>query len=98
MLTAVITGAAGQDGSYLSELLLNKGYLVIGLTRRRGVSDKYKNIDHLLGHDNFKLIEGDISDATLVSRVLHQYRPHEWYNLAVAFEDSSGSKPITCFS
>ncbi|MAG40248.1 hypothetical protein CMI41_04755 [Candidatus Pacearchaeota archaeon] len=42
MLTAVITGVAGQDGSYLSELLLSKGYLVVGITRRHGVNEKYK--------------------------------------------------------
>ena len=48
MLTAVITGVAGQDGSYLAELLLEKGYRVVGLTLRHGTLVKYMNIDHLL--------------------------------------------------
>jgi GDPmannose 4,6-dehydratase len=98
MLRAVITGVAGQDGSYLAELLLSKGYLVVGITRRHGVNEKYKNIDHLFGHDNFKFVEGDISDTTLVSRVLHQYRPHEWYNLAaMSHVGQSFREPLVTF-
>ena len=65
MLTAVITGAAGQDGSYLSEHLIHKGYRVIGVTRRHSTSEEYKNINHLLCHENFKLIEGDITESLL---------------------------------
>tara|TARA_Y100000034_G_scaffold136459_1_gene213049 strand:- start:3719 stop:4705 length:987 start_codon:yes stop_codon:yes gene_type:complete len=98
MLIAVITGVAGQDGSYLAELLLEKGYLVIGITRRHGVNEKYKNIDHLFGHDNFRFIEGDISDTTLISRVLHQHRPHEWYNLAaMSHVGQSFREPLATF-
>ena len=81
-LTAVITGVAGQDGSYLSELLLSKGYTVIGITRRKSTYLCIDNVLHLLPNDNFKIIYGDILDPTLISRVLHDYQPHEWYNLA----------------
>jgi GDPmannose 4,6-dehydratase len=82
MLTAVITGVCGQDGSYLAEHLLKNGYLVIGITRRRSTGREYENINHLLDVDKFKFIEGDVTDATLINRVLHQYSPDEWYNLA----------------
>lgn len=82
MLKAVITGVAGQDGSYLSELLLNKGYQVIGITRRKSVDPVIDNIEHLLRNPNFILVYGDITDPTLISRILHDHKPHEWYNLA----------------
>jgi len=82
MLTAVITGASGQDGSYLSEYLLSEGYRVVGITRRRSANRRYKNIEHLFENKNFKFIEGDVTDPTLINRVLHQYSPDEWYNLA----------------
>jgi GDPmannose 4,6-dehydratase len=98
MLIAVITGVAGQDGSYLAEFLLEKGYLVVGITRRHGSNEKYGNIDHLFNHDNFKLVEGDISDTTLICRVLHQYRPHEWYNLAaMSHVGQSFKEPLMTF-
>jgi GDPmannose 4,6-dehydratase len=98
MLTAVITGVAGQDGSYLSELLLCKGYRVIGLALRHGTLDKYMNIDHLLVNNNFKLYEGNISDPTLISRVLYDHKPHEWYNLAaMSHVGQSFKEPLTTF-
>jgi GDPmannose 4,6-dehydratase len=98
MLIAVITGVAGQDGSYLSELLIEKGYLVVGITRRHSAGESHRNIDHLLGSENFKLIEGDISDTTLISRVLHQYKPHEWYNLAaMSHVGQSFKEPLLTF-
>ena len=98
MLTAVITGVAGQDGSYLAELLLNKGYTVVGIAKRHGTSDKYQNIDHLFNKDNFKFIEGDIVDTTLISRVLHQHHPHEWYNLAaMSHVGQSFKEPLATF-
>jgi GDPmannose 4,6-dehydratase len=98
MLTAVITGVAGQDGSYLAELLLNKDYTVVGIAKRHGTSDKYQNIDHLLSEDNFKFIEGDVIDTTLISRVLHQHHPHEWYNLAaMSHVGQSFKEPLTTF-
>lgn len=98
MLTAVITGVAGQDGSYLAELLLEKGYRVVGLTLRHGTLVKYMNIDHLLVNKNFKLFEGDITDQTLISRVLHDHKPHEWYNLAaMSHVGQSFREPLSTF-
>ena len=82
MLTAVITGVAGQDGSYLSELLLEKGYQVIGITRRKSASDNTQNLSEVMNHKNFKLIYGDLNDSTFIYRVLYDYKPLEWYNLA----------------
>lgn len=82
MLKAVVTGAGGQDGSYLSELLLSKGYLVIGITRRKSVHPGNANLAKALLHPNFKLIYGDITDSTFIYRTLFTYKPHEWYNLA----------------
>ena len=55
MLTAVITGVAGQDGSYLSEFLLEKGYRVVGISLRHSSQKTYKNIDHLFSDKNFPL-------------------------------------------
>jgi GDPmannose 4,6-dehydratase len=98
MLTAVITGAAGQDGSYLSDFLLEKGYSVIGIALRHGTFNDYKNIEHLSGHENFKLVEGNITDQTLVSRVLHDHKPHEWYNLAaMSHVGQSFREPLATF-
>jgi GDPmannose 4,6-dehydratase len=81
-LKAVITGVAGQDGSYLAEYLLELGYEVIGITRRKSVNQGYENIDHLVGAPDFHLEVGDITDPTFISRVLFDHRPHEYYNLA----------------
>jgi len=98
MLTAVITGVAGQDGSYLSELLLSKGYRVIGIALRHGTLDKYMNINHLLVNKNFSLYEGNVADSTLVSRVLHDHKPHEWYNLAaMSHVGQSFREPLVTF-
>ena len=98
MLTAVITGVAGQDGSYLADFLLSKDYFVVGITRRHGAVDEYKNITHLLDNENFKFIEGDICDTTFISRVLHDYKPHEWYNLAaMSHVGQSFKEPLMTF-
>lgn len=82
MLTAVITGVAGQDGSYLSEYLLNLGYKVIGITRRISTTNNLDNLKNIINNNNFKLVNGDITDSTFICRILHHYKPHEWYNLA----------------
>jgi GDPmannose 4,6-dehydratase len=98
MLKAVITGVAGQDGSYLAEFLLNKGYSVIGITRRHGTAEEYKNIKCALENDRFKLVEGDIADVTLISRIFHTYKPHEWYNLAaMSHVGQSFKEPLVTF-
>jgi GDPmannose 4,6-dehydratase len=79
---AVITGATGQDGSYLSELLLDKGYTVVALRRRSSSEKGLERIQHLLNNDNFKLVEADITDSGCVNNLVQEYRPHEVYNLA----------------
>ena len=81
---AIITGVTGQDGSYLSDLLIEKGYTVVG-TYRRSVSDfanKTQNISHLLDNRNFILEEADVTDSASLYRLVNEYQPDEYYNLA----------------
>lgn len=83
MKTAVITGITGQDGSYLAELLLEKNYKVVGLVRRSAMEDKkLYNIEHLLDNKNLILENGDLTDAPSLWRVVKDYQPDEFYNLA----------------
>ena len=79
---AIVTGSTGQDGSYLSELLLDKGYTVVGLRRRSSSEKGLERIEHLLNNDNFKLVEADITDTGCVNSNISEYMPHEVYNLA----------------
>lgn len=79
--TAVIFGVTGQDGSYLTELLLNKGYSVVGIKRRTSVLNT-SNIDHLFDHQNFKLVYGNMNDVGSMYRLLTDVKPDEVYNLA----------------
>lgn len=81
---ALITGVNGQDGSYLSELLLRKGYKVVGMIRRTSSSrrEKLKNIEHLLNLDNFELVTGDVTDLSSIIKILKDHSPTEVYNLA----------------
>ena len=81
MKTALITGVTGQDGSYLSELLLDKGYDVHGVIRRSSVDFRHR-IAHLEGHKNFHLHYGDLSDSSSLIAVISKVRPDEIYNLA----------------
>jgi GDPmannose 4,6-dehydratase len=76
---ALVTGITGQDGSYLAEFLLEKGYQVVGLVRR-STHYHYENIDHLGGE--ITLEYGDLIDPDSIERVLAEYRPTEVYNLA----------------
>jgi GDPmannose 4,6-dehydratase len=78
---ALITGVTGQDGSYLSELLLEKGYEVHG-TKRRSSSFNTGRVDHLIIHPRFKLHYGDVCDSLSMVRLLEEIRPDEIYNLA----------------
>tara|TARA_Y100000401_G_scaffold114047_1_gene115547 strand:+ start:386 stop:1474 length:1089 start_codon:yes stop_codon:yes gene_type:complete len=78
---AVIFGVTGQDGSYLSELLLDKGYVVVGVYRRSSV-DTTCRISHLSDDVNFTLVCGDVADSGSVSSIITKYRPDECYNLA----------------
>ena len=81
MKIALITGVTGQDGSYLSELLLEKGYEVHGLIRRSSV-DYRERIAHLEGHPHFHLQYGDMGDSMSIMKVVSEVRPTEVYNLA----------------
>ncbi len=81
MKKALITGVTGQDGSYLSEFLLEKGYDVHGMIRRSSV-DFRERIAHLEGHPNFHLHYGDLSDSMSLLKVISSVRPDEIYNLA----------------
>ena len=76
---ALITGVTGQDGSYLAELLLDKGYEVFGLTRRLSAAN-YWRIEHIL--DRITLIPGDLLDQLSLIRAIEKSQPHELYNLA----------------
>ena len=81
MRKALITGITGQDGSYLAELLLEKGYEVHGIIRRASVSNTYR-IDHLIAKGVIVLHEGDLSDSSSIVRIVNDVRPDEIYNLA----------------
>lgn len=86
MKTALITGVNGQDGAYLAELLLNKGYMVHGVKRRSSLINTHR-IDHLYQdpHDKnvrFKLHYGDLTDSTNLIRIIQETQPDEIYNLA----------------
>ena len=85
MKTALITGITGQDGSYLAELLLEKGYQVHGV-KRRASSFNTQRIDHIYqdkhaNHVNFKLHYGDLTDSTNIIRIIQEVQPDEIYNL-----------------
>jgi GDPmannose 4,6-dehydratase len=81
MKTALITGVTGQDGSYLSELLLEKGYKVIGMKRRTSLLATDR-IDHLLDHPSFQLVYGSMNDAGAFYRLFSTQKFDEVYNLA----------------
>jgi GDPmannose 4,6-dehydratase len=85
MKVALITGITGQDGSYLAELLLEKGYMVHGV-KRRASSFNTQRIDHIYQdqhetHVNFKLHYGDLTDSTNIIRIIQEVQPDEIYNL-----------------
>ena len=80
MKKALITGVTGQDGSYLSEFLLKKGYLVFGLVRRSSSLNRFR-IDHIKSK-NFKLFYGDLTDSSSLINILSKTKPDEIYNLA----------------
>ncbi len=77
--TALITGITGQDGSFLAELLLDKGYRVVGLARR-STNYRYPNLDHLIG--KITLEYGDLLDSEVLDSLVAEYQPDEVYNLA----------------
>ncbi|MAG24420.1 GDP-mannose 4,6-dehydratase [Candidatus Pacearchaeota archaeon] len=81
MKTAMITGVTGQDGSYLAELLLEKGYRVIGLKRRTSLITTDR-VNEIYGNPNFELRYYSLHDPTTLYRLLEEYEPSEFYNLA----------------
>jgi GDPmannose 4,6-dehydratase len=80
MKVALITGITGQDGSYLAELLLGKGYEVHGIVRRASLINTHR-IDHIYDHERVKLHYGDLTDSTNIVRVIQKVKPDEIYNL-----------------
>ncbi|RMH68488.1 MAG: NAD-dependent epimerase/dehydratase family protein, partial [Actinomyces sp.] len=76
---ALITGITGQDGSYLAEFLLDKGYEVIGMVRRSSTVN-YERIAHI--QDRIRFVPGDLLDEVSMIEILRTYRPVEVYNLA----------------
>ena len=81
MKTAVVFGVTGQDGSYLTDLLLSEDYKVIGVARRSSV-DTTERLDQNMKNIDFTLVEGDITDGFCVSDIINKYKPDEVYNLA----------------
>tara|TARA_Y100000296_G_C5151150_1_gene246476 strand:+ start:245 stop:1225 length:981 start_codon:yes stop_codon:yes gene_type:complete len=79
--TALITGITGQDGSYLAELLLEKGYKVVGIKRRTSTISTDR-INHIFEHPNLDLRYGNMIDSGAIYRLLMEYKPEEIYNLA----------------
>src|SRR5574339_727715 len=104
MKKALITGVTGQDGAYLSEFLLKKGYVVHGIKRRSSLFNTNR-IDHLyqdphVDKRNFILHYGDLSDATNIIRIIQEVQPDEIYNLGamshvkVSFEEPEYSADV----
>lgn len=91
-MRALITGVTGQDGSYMAELLLSKGYEVFGLVRRTSVK-RYERIEALL--DDIELVEGDLTDQTSLDHIVQSVQPDEVYNLAAqSFVPVSWNQPV----
>jgi len=93
---ALVTGITGQDGSYLSELLLEKGYTVYGLVRRTSQPALGRSlINHLVAHDRFHLINGDLTDQASIDNAVKEVNPNEFYNLgAQSFVPESWRSPL----
>src|SRR5439155_4291417 len=92
MPTALITGITGQDGSYLAELLLAKGYRVVGVVRRSSTTP-YERIAHLVDH--VELVSADLLDQTSLTEVMGDHQPDEIYNLAAqSFVATSWTQPV----
>jgi GDPmannose 4,6-dehydratase len=90
--TAIITGITGQDGSYLAELLLSKGYHVVGMMRRSSVVT-FERIQHI--QDQIDIIQGDLHDQSSLMDLIEQYKPDEVYNLAAqSFVPTSWNQPV----
>jgi GDPmannose 4,6-dehydratase len=92
MSTALITGITGQDGSYLAELLLSKGYEVVGMVRRSSTVT-FERIEHI--QDDIQIIQGDLHDQGSLVNMIEEFKPDEIYNLAAqSFVPTSWNQPI----
>jgi GDPmannose 4,6-dehydratase len=92
MPTAIITGITGQDGSYLADFLLAKGYRVIGMVRRSSTVT-FGRIEHI--QDDIEIIQGDLHDQSSLVYLMEEYRPDEVYNLAAqSFVPTSWKQPV----
>jgi GDPmannose 4,6-dehydratase len=90
--TALVTGITGQDGSYLAELLLEKGYRVVGMTRRSSTAS-FERIAHIV--DDIEIVQGDLHDQASIVEALQKVRPNEVYNLgAQSFVPTSWNQPV----
>jgi GDPmannose 4,6-dehydratase len=90
--TALITGITGQDGSYLAEFLLERGYRVVGMTRRSS-TDVHERIEHLV--DRIEIVSGDLLDQTSLTNLVAEVEPDEVFNLAAqSFVPTSWSQPV----
>jgi GDPmannose 4,6-dehydratase len=91
---AMITGVTGQDGSYLSDFLLSKGYRVIGL-HRRSSNPNYSRLVESLSNPDFSLVEFDLTDPSGATQIISTYQPDEFYNLAAQSHVSTSFKQPT---
>ncbi|NUQ38348.1 MAG: GDP-mannose 4,6-dehydratase [Caldilineales bacterium] len=92
MPTALITGITGQDGSYLAEFLLDKGYDVVGVVRRSSTGN-FSRLEHI--QERVQIVQGDLVDLTSLISLLEEHRPREVYNLAAqSFVPTSWSQPL----
>jgi GDPmannose 4,6-dehydratase len=90
--TALVTGITGQDGSYLAELLLEKDYRVIGMTRRTS-TEVHERIEHIV--DDVEILSGDLLDQSSITSIVSEVAPDEIYNLAAqSFVPASWSQPV----
>lgn len=90
--TALVTGITGQDGSYLAELLLEKGYRVVGMTRRTS-TEVHERIEHIV--DDVEIVSGDLLDQSSITSIVNEVRPSEIYNLAAqSFVPASWNQPV----
>lgn len=90
---ALLTGINGQDGSFLAELLLEKGYKVIGIKRRSSTNNCWR-LHNILDSPNFILVDGDVTDSISIYNIVDKYKPDEVYNLAaMSFVGSSFEEP-----
>jgi GDPmannose 4,6-dehydratase len=90
--TALITGVTGQDGSYLAEFLLEKGYRVVGMVRRTSTVN-FDRIKHI--QDQIEIVQGDLLDQSSLMEIIRAYQPDEVYNLAAqSFVPTSFSQPV----